>query len=73
MLTRCFVSISKVDTAVSSERERLEAEQRAAVDKLQQKHAQELDSLKQEAERRQREQVRCSWTCGSTDKGSVEL
>ena len=57
-------SLSKVDTAVSSERERLEAEQRAALDKLQQKHAQELDALKQDAERRHREQVRCCRTPG---------
>ncbi|XP_076445906.1 uncharacterized protein LOC143283547 [Babylonia areolata] len=47
----------EVDTAVSSERERLEGDQKAVMLRLQQKHAQELETLKQEAERRHREQV----------------
>ncbi|KAK7107171.1 centrosomal protein of 164 kDa-like isoform X2 [Littorina saxatilis] len=48
---------NQVDSAVSSERERLEQEQKAAINKLYHKHEQELDRLRQDAERKHKEQV----------------
>jgi hypothetical protein len=50
----------QVDAAIAGERERLEMDQKAAVDRLQQKHNQELETLKQDAERKHKEQVRTS-------------
>ena len=46
-----------MDTAVSSERDRLDSDKKGTLERLQQKHAQELEILKQEAERKHKEQV----------------